>query len=1230
MSGFNKRSRLAPQGSGKGPKDGASDKPAKPPASTAKSGATAKKLQWSIGDLLNKLENPETELPAAKAALEVPKAPDARTGSQPASSQQTPLAKEKKPTEERSTSKTSAPAKVPPVKSDTAKQQQDADKRKNTSEKASTKSGPEASTPWSEPALEPGWDLPTPAASDSWTLPTSDKDSEWSAMSGETVGSAPQTAEKKELWGAAAESNSWGMPQTGGPSWAAPAKDAAAQELWAMPATDSADSWATQSSDSASPELWAASGVAEPEREVWGAANLAEEETKLSEIKSSFASADVEQAPSAKPSSWEEPSTAQSAITDRIDQTPADEPPVDQAPSPDWETPGEAPSWERAQTIEEPELWGEPSVVPDLSQETSATSETTGAEPKEPSMSKEIEAREGSTAVAPDKLQETPPRKPTSELGNTASMLLKKAAEKKNALFSSETRMKELEPAVAAEAATAGEAEPPISSETAATAIEPQQTSFDHAPADIEPPRAATEVEANDTHSERASSERAAFDQVKDSPDADDSAKLSSDSKYTYASTGDSAETGMFSIAPPELPAPKKDRSFQSRLENAALSKFTTGRAREKDGATADDTVSDTAAAPGSSRDSASAAAAETPAPRSSVSPITSHSGLAAQPPDAEKPSYAMGDKFGIADKELSDSSNIQSHLDSRSASAPVSAGIGESTAGVQEATDSVEPSTSATRLPQQDQIAAQDAVIDVSPDLVRQSDGLSLADDQPASQSQTTSSSPPSQFPKTSSSETGKFMQSDLLGLITPEKVKERPLPPKSDIAKAKLPMPVPPVTVDRSKRPTMGEKAPALPTRDQSPPRSAKTPTKGLRSLESMQSKRNQRALLVASSALLIVAMAWFTWSFEQKRNLDTKVQTQFAGRQYNDALATTEKALISYPNEARFHFYKGRILRMRGDSAKALQSLNTADANEPNNPEILKERGLLYCSIGQFPQSIADFNQAIGDGRQATADAYADRGRTELKTGAFVQALADFERAGKLHPKEAQYAYGRADAYSGMQQYSDAVKTLSAILAKQPHDVHALAMRALAQYRTKNTVAALADIDKAVAIEPSASVYFYRGLIRAEQRRFAPAITDFSQALKYDPSNTAIIEARAQAYSDSSDLNKALTHYNALSNLQGGQDSPAFHERRAAAVFSAGKHKETLDDYAKLLVAKPDDVQIRLKHAAICEAQQEYTQAYDDYEFLLMKDPKNVDYLLKRGWVSAKREALQHRRR
>ena len=62
----------------------------------------------------------------------------------------------------------------------------------------------------------------------------------------------------------------------------------------------------------------------------------------------------------------------------------------------------------------------------------------------------------------------------------------------------------------------------------------------------------------------------------------------------------------------------------------------------------------------------------------------------------------------------------------------------------------------------------------------------------------------------------------------------------------------------------------------------------------------------------------------------------------------------------------------------------------------------------------------------------------------------------------------------------------------------------------------------------------------------------------------------------------------------------------------------------------MAKPDDVQIRLKHAAICEAQQEYTQAYDDYEFLLMKDPKNVDYLLKRGWVSAKREALQHRRR
>ena len=94
MSGFNKRSRLAPQGSGKTPESSKRLSPssseqstsnAKPVGSAAKAGG--KKLQWSMGDLLNKLENPETPLAAAKASVDVNPAttPQGQTAPPPSS-----------------------------------------------------------------------------------------------------------------------------------------------------------------------------------------------------------------------------------------------------------------------------------------------------------------------------------------------------------------------------------------------------------------------------------------------------------------------------------------------------------------------------------------------------------------------------------------------------------------------------------------------------------------------------------------------------------------------------------------------------------------------------------------------------------------------------------------------------------------------------------------------------------------------------------------------------------------------------------------------------------------------------------------------------------------------------------------------------------------------------------------------------------------------------------------
>ena len=98
---------------------------------------------------------------------------------------------------------------------------------------------------------------------------------------------------------------------------------------------------------------------------------------------------------------------------------------------------------------------------------------------------------------------------------------------------------------------------------------------------------------------------------------------------------------------------------------------------------------------------------------------------------------------------------------------------------------------------------------------------------------------------------------------------------------------------------------------------------------------------------------------------------------------------------------------------DPKKAIEYLNNAIKQEPNNAETFTKRGAAYINLGQYQQAIDDFNKAISL-KQNYASAYNNRGAAYYSLGQNQQAIDDFNKAIGLNKDYANAYSNRGTAY------------------------------------------------------------------------------------------------------------------------------------------------------------------------------------------------------------------------
>lgn len=176
-----------------------------------------------------------------------------------------------------------------------------------------------------------------------------------------------------------------------------------------------------------------------------------------------------------------------------------------------------------------------------------------------------------------------------------------------------------------------------------------------------------------------------------------------------------------------------------------------------------------------------------------------------------------------------------------------------------------------------------------------------------------------------------------------------------------------------------------------------------------------------------------------------------------------------------QAKDHISRGLQLRIANELDGAITAYNTAIELDPQNAEAYNNRGNVYTLLENRRRALADYSKAV-ELDPNYAVAYYNRGLEKLFDGDTDGALTDFNTALSLHPQQPS-------------------------LLANTHCNLGIVHETLGDH-----TAALTNFDEAIKYDPrNIAAYYNRGLSHERHGDFNLAVSDFKRVLELSPDHT-----------------------------------------------------------------------------------------------------------------------------
>ena len=266
------------------------------------------------------------------------------------------------------------------------------------------------------------------------------------------------------------------------------------------------------------------------------------------------------------------------------------------------------------------------------------------------------------------------------------------------------------------------------------------------------------------------------------------------------------------------------------------------------------------------------------------------------------------------------------------------------------------------------------------------------------------------------------------------------------------------------------------------------------------------------------------------------------------------------------------KSLILRANlAENAEArLADYDDAVELAPDDPEIVRTRGLFLLMEKKYDAALADIDKAI-ELDPEHADSHEARGVILFLEGKNDEALKSFDRTIELQPDSAMAYTHRARIHAVKDEIDKAMEQLDEALKLDPKLATAYVLRARLHQQKENTDAAMADIDEALRLAPGdAQALQFRALLLAGSGKLGDAIDDLQKLSRSEPENTELLMQLGLFYSADKQPRKAAEIFSSV--LEKAPENLAAMRNRGDAWLGMGDLNKAIADYESAL--KIDD--------------------------------------------------------
>jgi tetratricopeptide (TPR) repeat protein len=194
---------------------------------------------------------------------------------------------------------------------------------------------------------------------------------------------------------------------------------------------------------------------------------------------------------------------------------------------------------------------------------------------------------------------------------------------------------------------------------------------------------------------------------------------------------------------------------------------------------------------------------------------------------------------------------------------------------------------------------------------------------------------------------------------------------------------------------------------------------------------------------------------------------------------------------------------------------------------------------------------------------------------------KALADFDQAIELQPKEEDHRLARADFNRRRGEFDKALEDIDALLELNDQNAGAYLAKAQILREQNKPDDAIASLDKATELAPSApGPYQQRGEIYRAKGDTKKAIEQFNRVLQLQPGFMLTLIHRAEAYLDNEQYDEALVDIEAV--LKDNPTLTVAHGLRAQALAELKRLPEAIESMKQLADGAADQPEFRLQLA------------------------------------------------